>query len=214
MASRPSTPRRGRTARPAGLWARVLVLAGVAAMAAAVPVLAIASPAQAHNTVVSTTPAEGQTLSVLPEKFAITTNEALYDVGGEGAAFGFEVIDTAGLYYGDGCVSVVDATMSTPAAIGAPGVYTVKWQLVSADSHTVSGSYTFTWAPSDSSAQSQGHAEAQNCGRAPSGGSVSAGGSSPAPNADLGDVLWVGGAVVALGLAVGVTLFVVGRNKK
>src|SRR5690606_518500 len=110
---------------------------------ALVAVLGLGAPAQAHNWVVSTTPAEGETLAELPESFEIRSNDALLDVTGTGSGFAFLVQDAEGLYYGDGCVRVVGPSMFTTAALGEPGPYTVSWQFVSADGHTLSGSYGF-----------------------------------------------------------------------
>ena len=53
----------------------------VAALAAAA-VLGLASPAVAHNSVVSTNPAEGAVVTELPESFEIRTSDSLLDLGG------------------------------------------------------------------------------------------------------------------------------------
>ena len=199
---------------------RVLALAALGAIVAVVPVLGLAAPAQAHNYLVSSTPAAGETLSELPEEFSITTNEALLDLGGEGAGFALEVIDADGLYYGDGCVAVSDASMSSVAAIGDAGEYTVLWQVVSADGHPVSGEYAFTWDPTDASVASTGSAAAPVCGTEPDDSATASppedtdGSAAAVADADLGDVIWIGGAIVAVVLAIGVTLFVTGRRKK
>jgi methionine-rich copper-binding protein CopC len=214
----------GATSPSRGL-ARFTVIAAAAAMVAAVPVLGLASPAQAHNYLVSSTPVEGETLTVLPETFSITTNEALLDLGGEGSGFALQVKDADGAYYGDGCVAIVDSTMSASAALGAPGVYTVLWQVVSADGHPVSDEFDFTWAPTDSAVVSPGSASAPQCGTSPGGAGSGEAGSGedpgdsttvtePSADADLGDALWLGGAIVAVGLAVAVTLVLTRRKKK
>lgn len=200
--------------------ARFTVLAAVAAVVAAVPVLGLAGPAEAHNYLVASTPAAGSTLTELPESFVITTNEALLDLGGEGKSFALQVRDSDGLYYGDGCVSVSDASMSSVAAIGDGGEYTVLWQVVSADGHPVSGEYSFAWDPADSSVASPGSAAAPVCGTEPDDSAIAApqtdsGDSAEAPaEANLGDVIWIGGAIVAVVLAIGVTLVVTGRKRK
>ena len=213
---------------------RVLALAALGAIVAVVPVLGLAAPAQAHNYLVSSTPAAGETLTELPEEFSITTNEALLDLGGEGAGFALEVIDADGLYYGDGCTTVAGDTMSVPAAIGAAGDYSVIWQVVTADGHTVSDEFTFTWAPTGASVASEGSTEPQRCDTAgegtttddpavePTEGSTEPGAatgdtdgdSTTAPAVNVGDVLWIGGTVVVVGLAIGITLLVTGRKKK
>lgn len=198
--------------------ARVLALASVGAIVAAGSVLGLALPAQAHNYLVSSTPKSGETLTQLPAAFEITTNEALLNLGGDGAGFALQIVDADGLYYGDGCVTVEGSSMTSVPAIGAAGDYTVIWQVVSADGHTVSDELPFTWAPTDDSVATAGVATAPNCGGA-SGGAAPAAPASASPEtaattANLGDVLWIGGSVVIVGLAIGITLFVVGRRKK
>ena len=103
----------------------------------------LAGPAQAHDWLVSSEPANGAVLTTLPDQFSVTANEPLLDLGGESGGFAMLVIGPDGLYYGDGCVSIQDATMSTDAALGPAGAYTLDWQLVSTDSHSVSEKIPF-----------------------------------------------------------------------
>ncbi len=121
--------------------------AGALAVALAV---GVAVPAAAHNFIVSSTPAEGEALTALPEQWQITTNETLLDLSGQGAGFAMLVSDGDGEFYGDGCVTVEGPGLSMPAALGADGAYTLTYQFVSADGHTLSGEVPFTWqAPAD-----------------------------------------------------------------
>ena len=179
--------------------------------------LAVAEPASAHNQIVSSTPSPGQTLTELPSEFRIVTSEALLDIGGQGRGFALDIRDAAGRYYETGCVTITDATMSTPAALGAAGAYTVIYQLVSADGHTVSGEIPFTWAPSGSETASTGTASPPSCpgstekAQAPTGGTGSDG--TRNTTVPLADVLWIGGVLVAVALAVIVTLAVVTRRR-
>ena len=188
------------------------ITAVLIAAVVAVPVLGLAAPAQAHNYLVASTPAEGETLTVLPELFSVTTNGDLLSLGGSTAGFALEIRDADGLYYGDGCVSVDGPTLSEAAALGEAGDYTMLWQLISTDGHTVSGEVNFSWAPADGVVPSEGAAAPAACGN-----EVAApGASDPAPartNADLGDVLWIGGAILALLLAGIITFFVATRKR-
>ena len=187
---------------------------GAALAVAAALVLAIAAPAQAHDYLVSSTPAADSTITEVPESFSVTTNEALLDLAGGGSGFAIEVTDAAGLYYGDGCTAIVDSTLSTGASLGEAGDYQMLWQLVSADGHTVSGEVDFMWAPSADAVISSGSTSPPDCG----GEAVAA----PEPsttavtrgNANLGDVLWIGGAIAAVLIAGVVTLFVTTRRRK
>jgi methionine-rich copper-binding protein CopC len=192
---------------------RAAVVTGLLVAAA---VLGVAGPASAHNQVVSTTPAANATLTTLPAEFSITTNLPLLDVNGDGTGFAFEVRSAAGRYYGDGCLSITDATMSEKAALGPAGDYTVVWQLVSQDGHTVSGSYSFTWKPSGAFTPSPSHARPQNCGRAPGTASTAAPADPDAERSQtvpLADVLWIGGALLAVALAVVIAILVLSRRQ-
>lgn len=127
-------------------------------------VLGATAPAAAHNFIVSSTPAENEALTALPEEWVITTNENLLDLSGQGAGFAMLVTDEQGQYFGDGCVTVQGPGMSMPAALGTDGAYTLTYQFVSADGHTLSGELPFTWqAPADFDAH-VGLAEPPVCG--------------------------------------------------
>ena len=167
----------------------------------------------------SSTPAAGQTLTTLPAKFVITTNEGLLDLSGHGAGFAFDIEDANHQFYGDGCVNVDGPSMSIAPVIGAAGKYRVVWQIVSADGHIVSNEYSFTWAPSSSFKPSVGSSHPQDCG-GKSGGTA-----PPDPSlgqdtiivkssANLGLVLGIGGGVVGLGVILTVVILVAGRRKK
>ena len=188
--------------------------AGAVALAAAL-VLAIATPASAHDYLVSSTPEENSTITEVPASFSVTTDEALLDLSKDGSGFAIEVTDADGLYYGDGCVSIVDSTVSVGSSLGDAGDYRMLWQLVSADGHTVAGEVAFTWAPSADAVTSPGSATAPNCGgKAVAVPRESATAPVVRGDANLGDVLWIGGAIAAVLAAGAVTLFVATRRRK
>jgi len=190
-------------------------LLALALGAAAVAV--IAGPASAHNQIVSSTPEPDQVLTALPSRFEIDTNSTLLDIGGTGRGFAFEIQDAAGRYYETGCVSIVDDSMFTDARLGAPGRYTVIYQLVSSDGHTVSGRIPFTWAPSGSAVVTKGVSTPPGCNGAagPAKPDASGGGSEGTRDATvpLADILWIGGIIVAVALAVIITVMVVTRRR-
>lgn len=126
--------------------------------------LGLAAPAVAHNFVVSSTPAEGETLTALPEQWQLTTNETLLDLGGQGAGFALLVSDEQGQFYGDGCVTVEGESLSMPAALGTDGAYTLTYQFVSADGHTLSGELPFSWQAPAGFEPHVGLAEPPVCG--------------------------------------------------
>lgn len=194
---------------------RVLAAGAAVAVLVGAVVLGVAAPASAHNQVVSTTPAANSTLTALPRTFDVATNLPLLDVSGDGTGFAFEIRSGAGKYYGDGCISIVDTTMSIKPALGAGGDYTVIWQFVSQDGHTVSGSYPFSWRPPAGFTPAKAYDKPQDCGRAPLAASTAAPGDPDAQRSQtvpLSDVLWIGGALLAVALAVVVAIVVVSRR--
>jgi methionine-rich copper-binding protein CopC len=193
--------------------ARRAALVAVASLVAAGSVWGLAAPAQAHNFLVASTPEVGSTITELPDVISVTTNDTLLDLGGEGAGFGILVQDSLGQYYGDGCVSISGNVLSTPAALGTAGEYTVTWQVVSTDGHPVSSTFVFDWDPSDTATLSDGASTPPDCN-----GSVAA--PSPVATEEAtssagfdSTVLWVIGTILAVGIAIGVTLLLV-RPKK
>lgn len=197
---------------------RRILAAGAASILIGASVLGFAGPAFAHNFLVSSTPAAGQTLTTLPARFTITTNESLLDLSGHGAGFAFDIEDASHHFYGDGCVSVDGPSMSIAPTIGAAGKYRVVWQVVSADGHIVSNQYSFTWAPQGDFTPSAGSSHPKNCG-GKSGGTAPPdphlGQDATTPQtANLGLVLGIGGGVVGLGLVLTVVILVAGRKKK
>lgn len=199
------SPRRKR----ATLLAVTLAVAGV---------LALAGPASAHNQIVSSTPSPNETLTALPAQFAIDTNEGLLDIGGTGRGFAFEIQDAAGRFYESGCVSIVDDNMFTAARLGPAGKYTIIYQLVSADGHSVSGTIPFTWAPSGTAVVSQGVASPPGCNGGPAPAKPHADGTNTqttrTSTVPIADVLWVGGVLVAVALAVILTLVILTRRRR
>ncbi|RZS59357.1 hypothetical protein EV141_0578 [Microcella putealis] len=132
--------------------------------AAALLSLAAVSPASAHNFVVSTTPGEGASITEVPERFDVVTNEEMLDIAGDGTGFALQVTDAAGQFYGDGCLAVDGATLSMPATLGEAGTYTLAYQFISSDSHTLSGEFTFDYAPTGDAVVTPGSPEPLSCG--------------------------------------------------
>lgn len=184
--------------------------------------IAIGAPlaAQAHNYDVATNPAAGSTLTELPETFSITTNDALLSLSADNPGFALQVQDAQGRYYGDGCVSVDGATMSAEAALGEAGQYTLTWQLVSGDGHTVSDRFDFVWQPPAGFVPSEGATAAPVCGvaaptasAAPMPVAPSVAPEVPQDDGTLSTILWIGGAVLAVLVAV-VIIVVLARRRR
>ena len=191
---------------------------GAAVVAAALGLTA--APAFAHNSVINTNPADGEVVTEQPGLFTVTTSDNLLDPGGTGTSMAMQISGPADaaspLYYGDGCAAVFGPTLEMSAQLGEPGEYTVIWQAVSTDSHTISGTFSFTWQPDEGQVLAAGSATPPVCGgteavgaapQATSTGSASTG-------AELADMLSIAGAVVAVLIAGIGTLLVVTRTKQ
>jgi methionine-rich copper-binding protein CopC len=181
-------------------------------------IVAAPAPAFAHNYLVDSTPVEGGTLTELPETFSVTTNEPLLDVSGEAAGFALEIRDGDGGYYGDGCLSIEGATLSVPAALGEAGEYTVGWQVVSADGHTVDGEFAFTWEPAAGFAPATAADAPPRCEEAGATDGAASPSESAAPPSEASeisgtDLLWVIGTVVVVGVVLFGTLLLLTRRR-
>jgi len=199
--------------RPAGLATRAGRLVAGSAAALAVlggSVLGLAAPASAHNYMVSSTPKVNGTLTELPKTFEITTNDKLLAIGGSDSGFAFRIVGPDGKYYEDGCVAVDGPSMTTTAALGGSGKYKVEWQVVSADGHTVSDQYGFTWKAPAGSTPAKGAGAPPTCPTDSSGASAPAGTTGTAAGSTdsaASDALWIGaGGVVLVGVVVAVLL--------
>jgi len=119
---------------------------------AAVPIalalsLALPTPALAHSEIIASSPTEGAVLTELPARFSVTANQDLLDVTGDAEGFALQIIGPNGEHYESDMLEVEGPTLSTPAIVGAPGPYTLAYQVVSADGHPVSGEIHFVWEP-------------------------------------------------------------------
>jgi methionine-rich copper-binding protein CopC len=195
------------------------VAVGIGALVVLGSVLAIAGPASAHNYLVSSDPIVGSTITKLPKDFSVTTNGVLLNINKDGSGFALQIRDAKGLYYGDGCVHVNGPGISMAAAVGAPGKYTITWQVISTDGHTVSNTYPFTWAPTGSVTPSIGQKDAPTChgkyhlnqsGLPPANSGT---GQQVVSSGTLDTVLWIGGAILLVAIAVVVTLVLVLRRR-
>jgi copper resistance protein C len=129
------------TARTAAVVAAVLALA-VTLLATAVLAVVTAPPAAAHDSLVSSDPADGAQLATPPA--AITLNYSA-DI----LATGTQVVVTGP---DGGPVDVAAPAVAGPVVTAAlpeglpGGAYTVAWRVVSSDGHPIEGSFGFSVA--------------------------------------------------------------------
>jgi methionine-rich copper-binding protein CopC len=174
---------------------RAALVAGVVGVGAAgLLALAPVSSASAHDYVVSSTPAEGGTQSAELTEASITFNDVILDLSGTGSSNVLEVTDASGRHFEDGCSATSGATLSTGVALGAAGDYTMTYQAVSADGHTVSASLPFTWAPPAGASVAEGAATRPACDTSDEGAGADGAG-QPAASEEQGGAESTGAAV-------------------
>lgn len=135
----------------------------VALIAAALS-LGFPASAFAHNAVEDRDPAADSLVTTSPVTVSISTNDNFLDTGDATRGFAIVARDAAGLYYGDGCVSIIEATMSATVELGEGGTYSVLYQFVSADGHTLQDSYTVVFEPPPDHVPAAGLSTAPVCG--------------------------------------------------
>ncbi|MFI9029795.1 copper resistance CopC/CopD family protein [Streptomyces sp. NPDC053560] len=138
-------PRRGRTAAALRLLVLAAALLGV--------LLGGAAPASAHAALTDSSPAQGAVLQKAPPQVTLSFSEGV-SMGDDS----IRVLDPKGKRIDRGKLLDLCSGSTVKYGTGLPpglpdGTYTVAWQAVSADSHPVSGAFTFSvGAPSKSAA--------------------------------------------------------------
>ncbi|SDB90119.1 hypothetical protein SAMN05216410_0804 [Sanguibacter gelidistatuariae] len=129
-------------ARRARLAPAALILALLTAAFAATGATLLASPAAAHDAIVSSDPADGAQLTTSPTQITLTFNEDVSDLGGQ-----VVVTDSTGATVAAGAPAVTGPAATLPLADPlANGAYSVAWRAVSSDSHPIDGTFAFTVA--------------------------------------------------------------------
>ncbi|QDG90931.1 copper resistance protein CopC [Pseudarthrobacter sp. NIBRBAC000502770] len=152
-------------------------------LATAALLLVFSAPAQAHDALESSNPANGSTVSAMPAKVELTFDHTPIAINSI-----VRVEDATGADQADGPVQIVDNQVSQPVKPGAPqGKYTVVWRVVSSDGHPIEGTFTFTAGGPNSAPPG-----------APAASAASADPGVPGPLVVAGTV----GAVLVIGLVV------------
>jgi methionine-rich copper-binding protein CopC len=209
---------------------RTGLLAGVAGIAAAAALALLpAAAADAHDYLVGSDPAANATVTTPPDAVTLTFNDRVLDLSGTGSTNLLTVTGpgAATTHFETGCATVADTKVTAPVALGDAGDYTVTYQIVSADGHTVSSSYTFAYQPPAGATAAKGSA-ASPCRAdgsaataepgATSSAPPSAAASTPQPTAasngtDLGLVIGIAIAIVVLAI-IGVVIVLLTARRK
>ncbi|GAB3858987.1 copper resistance CopC/CopD family protein [Nocardioides maradonensis] len=117
-------------------------LAAAIVVAVAALLVLVAAPSFAHATVQSSDPAPGSVLQTAPTSVTITFDEAVTAVPQAMRVFGPDGsrVDTGAVLRPDGDGNRLGIAVDAQAK----GTYLVSWRVISADSHPVSGAFTFS----------------------------------------------------------------------
>ena len=112
---------------------------------ATVATLAIATPASAHDQLVSSTPAADERLASAPGSITMTFSGELLILDESLTGAVVLVVDASGKDWVAGDVTVAGRTVTAPLAPEMPVAgYQVRWQVVSEDGHPIAGVIPFT----------------------------------------------------------------------
>lgn len=167
-----------------------------------------AAPAQAHDELTSTTPAQDETITTDPGKVSLTLTQPPLNSDSLKTSV-IKVTAPDGHVASTGEVTVEGPVISTAAEIDHPGKYTVAWRAVSADGHPIEGNYSFTFAGAATASTATASA-------APSPASTATQAAAPASDSSgAGDNtgLLIGAGVIILGL-IGAVVYLMRRRNK
>ncbi len=120
------------------------VVAAVTAGLLAAGGLLVASPAYAHEELISSDPVADSTVEGMPAQLTLTVSGEISAAEGANEV---QVTDAAGTTLSVGTPTAVDNVLTQPLEGEASGVVTVLWKTVSADGHPISGELAFTVTP-------------------------------------------------------------------
>jgi copper resistance protein C len=171
----------------------VLVLAGLG-------LFALAAPASAHNSLISSNPSDQASLDASPGTVVLTFDQPVQ--AGKGLN-SIAVTGPDGKQWQGGAATVDSNVVTAPVReLGPKGTYTIGYRVVSADGHPVSGKLTFTLTKEGNGT--------------PAAASVDTGaeapGSTPEDSGGLPIWVWLVGAAVLLGAGLFVALRVGGKQ--
>lgn len=122
------------------------------------------APVSAHDTLAGSTPGDGESITADPGAVTLTFSDDLLSVGGTTDGFAVQVVDSEGLHFESGCLTLDGVTVTAPIALGDAGGYQVLWQVVSSDGHPTSGQYGFDYEPASIADAHDGLTQPAVCG--------------------------------------------------
>jgi methionine-rich copper-binding protein CopC len=162
-----------------------------------VAVLGTATPALAHNVLISSDPANGSSIAAGPQKISLTFDQYVQGADVNQIA----VTGPGGGQWAEGPISVVNNVISAPLRpLGPAGKYTIGYRVLSADGHPVTGELTFTLT-----AAGTGTPATVDAAKSP-GGTASQATSQASSSTGVPIWVWIAGAVVLLAIGLTVAL--------
>ena len=107
-------------------------------LSAIIALLGLASEVQAHATLDHAEPRVGNTVATAPHEVTLWFTQKL-----EAAFSSITVTNAAGERVDSGKTRVSGSQMSVTLRAGGPGTYRVNWRVLSVDTHTTDGNFTF-----------------------------------------------------------------------
>lgn len=99
----------------------------------------VAAPASAHDSLIASSPADGETLTTAPADLTLTYSAEIAQIGAD-----VVVTDPAGTVVSQPLtVTGTDVVVPLAADLG-PGDYAVAWRVTSSDGHPIDGTLAFT----------------------------------------------------------------------
>ena len=105
---------------------------------AVIALLGLANEVQAHATLDHAEPRVGNTVATAPHEVTLWFTQKL-----EAAFSSITVTNAAGERVDSGKTRVSGSQMSVTLRAGGPGSYRVNWRVLSVDTHTTEGNFTF-----------------------------------------------------------------------
>ena len=100
--------------------------------------LLVSVAANAHALLDRADPRVGSTVTEAPRRVSLSFTQNL-----EAAFSTIEVTDASGQRVDEGTPHIEGNVMSVPLRTISPGIYRVKWRVLSADTHTTEGAFSF-----------------------------------------------------------------------
>ncbi|WP_326567500.1 copper resistance CopC family protein [Amycolatopsis rhabdoformis] len=162
-----------------------------------VALLGTATPALAHNVLISSDPADSASVTTGPAKVTLTFDQYVQNADVNQIA----VTGPDGNQWAEGPVTVENNVISAPLRpLGPAGKYTVGYRILSADGHPVSGEIPFTLTKAGTGTPAKVDAAKA------SGAPASEASSSASSSTGIPIWVWIAGAVVLLAIGLTVAL--------